>query len=168
MRAILGTIMVGVMAVATGVVAGPVASAGVTASTCTYTVSPTELDGPGPVQVAGVAPGTTEVAIQVDGVTVTTVEAAPVTGTWGPVTVDIAATSIITIALPDNYATLPCIGNGGTEAVRVRVGGASANVNLARTGSDTNRWVPIGIASLGLGIVLVVGARRRRRLSSQT
>jgi hypothetical protein len=163
MRAVLGAIVIAAVAAATAVVGIPVASAGVSASTCTYTVSPTELDGAGTVQVAGVAPGTTKVGIQVDGVTVVTVESEPVTGEWGPVSVDIATTSIITIELPDNYATLPCIGNGGAEAVRVTVRGGSAS--LARTGSDTSRWVPIGIASLGLGIVLVAGARRRRAAS---
>ena len=113
--------------------------------------------------MSGVAPGATQVEVQVDGVTVTTVQSAPVTGVWGPVTIAINATSAVSIALPENYATLPCIGNGGTEVVKVTVGGGSSS--LPRTGaSGTGTTVRIALVVIGLGLVLVVGARRRRRV----
>ena len=161
MRAVRILIVVALSAVAGLVVGIPGASAGVTSgTTCSYTVSPTQLEAPGTVEVAGIAPGTTQVEVQVDGVTAATVQSEPVTGEWGPVLVDIQATSVITIALPENYANLPCIGNSGTEVVRVTVGRTRANLPL--TGSDTGRWAFVGLAAIGLGTALVVGARRRR------
>ena len=164
MRKILVALTMGTLISASALVAmGTAAPAGVQALSCSYTVEPTTLPAAGTVDVSGVAPGATQVEVQVDGVTVITVESAPVTGVWGPVTIPISATSSISSALPENYATLPCIGNGGTEVVKVTVGGGSAS--LPRTGgSGTGTTVRIALVVIGVGLVLVVGARRRRRV----
>jgi len=123
------------------------------------------LPAAGNVEVSGVAPGSTQVEVQVDGVTVTSVKSAPVTGEWGPVSIPINATSAVSIALPENYATLPCIGNGGTEVVKVTVGGATTS--LPRTGaSGTGTTVRVALVTIGLGLVLLVGARRHRRVNA--
>jgi len=53
--------------------------------------------------------------------------------------------------------------NGGTEVVKVTVGGGSSS--LPRTGaSGTGTTVRIALVAIGVGLVLVVGARRRRRV----
>lgn len=164
MRKILVAITMGTMLAASAVVAlGTAAPAGVQALSCSYTVEPTTLAAAGTVEVSGVAPGATQVEVQVDGVTVATAQSAPVTGVWGPVTIAINATSAVSIALPENYATLPCIGNGGTEVVKVTVG--TGTTSLPRTGaSGTGTMVRVALVVIGLGLVLVVGARRRRRV----
>ncbi len=164
MRKILRAVTLGTLLAAWALVAlGTAAPAGVQALSCSYTVEPTALAAPGTVDVSGVAPGATQVEVQVDGVNVTTVQSSPVTGVWGPVTIAINATSAVSIALPENYATLPCIGNGGTEVVKVNVGGGSSS--LPRTGaSGTGTTVRIALVVIGVGLVLVVGARRRRRV----
>jgi hypothetical protein len=163
MRKILVAVTMGTLISASAVVCmGSAAPAGVLAASCSYTVEPTALPAAGTVTVSGVAPGSTQVEVQVDGVTVTTVQSAPVTGAWGPVTIPIRATSAVSVALPESYATLPCIGNGGTEVVKVMVGGSSAS--LPRTGSSgTGTTVRVALVAIGVGFVLVVGAGRRRR-----
>jgi hypothetical protein len=164
MRKILVMITMGTLISASAAVAmGTAAPAGVQAVSCTYTVEPTTLPAAGTVVVSGVAPGSTQVEVQVDGVTVATVQSAPVTGVWGPVTIQINATSVVSIALSENYATLPCVGNAGTEVVKITVGGSAAS--LPRTGSSgTGTMVRIALVVIGVGLVLVVGAGRRRRV----
>jgi len=160
MRRFLTAITMAVATVAAGTaVVGAPAPVGAQSLTCTFTVTPNELANAGKVAVSGVAPGSTKVEVRVDGVTAATAQSAPVSGIWGPVSVEVTSTSTISIALPDNYATLPCIGNGGTEVVKVSVG---ASVGLPRTGSDSSHTALVALAAIGVGLVLVVGARRRR------
>lgn len=144
----------------TGVLGAVAAPAGAQAQSCTFIVSPVSLPSAGTAEVSGVAPGTTSVDILVDGRRVATVQSAPVTGAWGPVRIAISATSTVSIALPETYATLPCIGNGGNEVVTVSVGTTSKP--LAFTGSATSRTVLFALAVIGVGSVLLVSARRRR------
>lgn len=125
---------------------------------CTFSVPTTTLAAPGgSVTVSGTAPGSAFVRVFVNGVEAATTTAASGTGAWS-VNVVITATSEVTVAL-DGYPTTPCSGVGGQG---VFVGGISATKNLSLTGSSaTRQLVLIGIAALSIGIVLVVGSRRR-------
>jgi LPXTG-motif cell wall-anchored protein len=163
MRRLFATLtMVAMIAAAGLAVAGSAIPAGAQALTCTFTLSTTTLDGPGTVQVSGTAPASTELRILVDGVTVATVTTDPVTGAFGPVAVQITTTSTVSIALPVNYATLPCTGVGNVEVER-----APQVVSLPRTGSDTSQYVLAALAAIGVGLVLVVATKRRRDIHSR-
>jgi LPXTG-motif cell wall-anchored protein len=153
------------------VAAGPASAQTTTTTTplsCAFTVTPTTVTPGQSVTVSGTAPGTTQVTILLNGVPApgaspsATVLSDPVTGAFGPVTVPItqAGTNQISIQLPVNYASLVCVGNGGTDVVEVLANAASQA--LPRTGSDTSTYVLVGVVLVGVGAALVVGARRRR------
>jgi len=126
------------------------------AFTCNYTLSSTALgQGGGPVQISGTAPGSTTVHIFVNGTEVLpAVESSP-TGTWGPVTLNITATSTIAVNLGASYVTTPCVGPASVSV-------EAATAALPRTGSnDTKPFVLVGITILVVGLALVFAARRR-------
>jgi LPXTG-motif cell wall-anchored protein len=169
MRRIFATLAVAgvVGATALGALALP-AGAGVSDSlSCSFTASSTDLTGPGPVQVSGTAPASTEVHIFLQvGATTTEVPGSPVlsdavTGAWGPITVDITATSTIVVSVEPAYSNLPCTGVGLVSVSTVTAG-------LPRTGSnDTGQYVVAALVLIAVGSVLVVGAKRRRDAHSR-
>lgn len=134
---------------------------------CTFLVSSTDLAATGPVSVSGTAPGSTLVTVLLDGVPQGSDTSDAATGAWGPIAVNIpAGGGQISIQLPQVYAELPCIGNGGADVVRVLV--ETATQALPRTGSETRQYVFLGSALLAIGLVLFVGAKRRREVHSRT
>lgn len=158
MRRLLATVTVATALLGAAALTGP--SAGAQPLTCTFTVSATVLATGGPVDVSGTAPPSTQVSVFLDGVLAATTTSAPVTGAWGPVPVTVTATSAISVSIAPTYGTTPCIGIAGEQVEVVRVAGATAS--LPRTGSDTGQTVAAAAALVGVGLVLLVGARRRR------
>lgn len=139
----------------------PAAPAGAQPLTCTFLVSSTALAAAGPVNVSGTAPGSTLVTVLLNGSPVGTATSDKVTGAWGPVTVNIPdGGGQISIQLPQVYGALPCTGNGNVQVSRVIAA-------LPRTGSETRQYVFLGSALLAIGLVLFVGAKRRREVSQR-
>ncbi|GMU78165.1 MAG: hypothetical protein AMXMBFR46_09600 [Acidimicrobiia bacterium] len=131
--------------------------------TCGYTVGPTRLPpGGGFVTVSGTGPGSSVARIFVDGQLRVTTPTAPGTGFFSA-QVFITGSSEISVAL-DDYPNTPCIGTGGSGSGQVP--GISDVVlsrgGLAHTGaSGVERGVLLGLAAIGLGLVIVTAVRRR-------
>jgi len=150
--AVLGTMAVVAAPAGAGVSVGP--------GSCSFTLSATTLTAPGPVSVSGTAPASTIVTVNVDGKPVATTTSDSVTGKWGPVTVDIAASSTVSITLPAVYATIPCVGVGAVEV-------SPATISLPRTGSNTVQYVFAAAALIAVGAVLLIAARRRHEVNNR-
>jgi hypothetical protein len=126
--------------------------------TCTFLASPAVLppDG-GVVSVSGTAPASSVVRVFADGELVATTFSDPVTGSFS-VQVVVTTSVEITVAV-DDYPNTPCTGVGVAPGEVTR---GQATGRLPRTGSSgTGRLVRVGVSALALGMVLVVGARRR-------
>jgi LPXTG-motif cell wall-anchored protein len=136
-----------------GLLWGTTSAGAQTTLTCSFSASTNNLPvGGGPVSVSGTAPADTNVRIFVNGVLVATAPTSA-TGAWGPVVINITATSTITVSA-DNYPATPCLGNGNVNVAQAQA--------LPRTGSDSTKpYVLAGATLLVVGLVLTIAARRR-------
>ena len=145
--------------------------------TCVFAFAPAAADGamqPGSVTVSVTALPTIDEALTVqlflDGAVVQSRVVSPPPSlpvVFTPINVVDGDSVSVNYILRDQstYSTV-CATVAGETVVRVRVLGAQAS-RLAFTGSsNTTTTVLVGVAAIVLGLVLVVGARRRRRVHS--
>lgn len=148
--------------------------------TCTITVSgDVGPDGttikafPVDVVVSGTVPGAATqlrlfVRTEGDPAFVQRGETVPVDGKYAFPAITLAGPSEFSVGFlygDLNAYTATCSDPSGSNVIRIRVADATAARSLAFTGSsDTMRNVLIGLAAIALGLVLVVGARRRHHV----
>jgi LPXTG-motif cell wall-anchored protein len=137
---------------------------------CTFTaVAGSTTSVPTTITVSGTAPADTVVTVRLNGgnpKTATSASAPTANAPWGPVTYDITApgTYEITVQLPGAYGSAFCLGPNNQTVIPITV--AAATAALPRTGSDTSQYVLAALALIGVGAIFVIGARRRRSVST--
>jgi hypothetical protein len=166
MKKMLGVAAVGVIAVMSLASAASAQTAGTAPPSpgpCVFTISPTgSTTFPVNVTVSGTAPVGVKAMVFVGGVQKGSVTVlAGGTFTFTNITVPDANTGVTvnyTYGNGNAYTTI-CAAPGGEVVLRVR----AESVTLAFTGSSSNTgtYVLVGVAAIVLGLVMVVGVKRR-------